>query len=129
MQNFNGTPDNLKQIFKAFGRKPSVVYPGSAKCGFWKGKDSEPPCQSARYLTLSKSAILLTPDIPPRVAQSLHHKTRVPLRSCAIYIGVQNYKSSKSSAPSANPRTGRSAIYLWRHYQLEECHQEYNHEC
>ena len=76
-----------------------MVYPGSAKCGFWKGIDSEPPYQSARYLTLPKSVILQTPDIPPRVAQSLHHKTRVPPRSWAIYIGVQNYKSSKSSAP------------------------------
>ena len=89
--------DNLRYFLA--NSKQAVVYPGSAKCGFWKGIDSEPPYQSARYLTLPKSVILQTPDIPPRVAQSLHHKTRVPPRSWAIYIGVQNYKSSKSSAP------------------------------
>ena len=27
MQNFKSTPDNLKQIFKAFGRKPSLGAP------------------------------------------------------------------------------------------------------
>ena len=69
------------------------------------------------------------PYIPPRVAQSLHYKTRVPPRSCAIYIGVQNYKSSKLIRTSTNPRTGRSALYSGRHYQLKERHQGYNHEC
>ena len=63
-----------------------------------------------------------TPDIPPRVAQSLHHKTRVPPRSCAIYIGVQNYKSSKLIAlPQTREPDARRSIQGGI-TQLKECH-------
>ena len=52
--------------------------------------DSGPPCQSARYLWISKSAILLTPYI--LLQHNLVWWSRNP-RAVGLYIGVQNYKT------------------------------------
>ena len=49
-----------------------------------------------------------------------------PPRSWAIYR-CSKLQKFKIDSTSTNPRTGRSAIYLGRYYQLEECHQGYHY--
>ena len=83
MQNFKSTPDNLKQIFKAFGRKPSLGAPDvtrmllMAQCSF--SHDLISPSHSTSR-TKSQSTIN-TPNLnllqPPSTSCPMLHATTV----------------------------------------------------
>ena len=76
----------------------------------FKSSDSGPPCQSARYLRILKSAILLPPYILLQLNLVWWWWSRTP-RSWAIYRCSKLQKFKKFRTPT-NPRTG--GITNWR---------------